>query len=79
MTQGNLIHALKFDPVINSDAPLYESRFFIPFNAGVDIRDINLLVLSYIVASKKSTKMFYYCSITSFSRNSMLPSLPCKR
>ena len=79
MTRGNLIHALKFDPVINSDAPLYESRFFIPFNAGVYIRDIkfsNLLILSYIAASKKSTKMFYYCSITSFSRNSMLPSLP---
>jgi len=78
MTLGNLIHPLKFDPVINSDAPLYESRFFIPFNAGVDIRDIkfsNLLILSYIVASKKSNKMFYYCSITSFSRNSMLPSL----
>jgi len=47
MTRGNLIHVLKFDPVINSDAPLYESRFFIPFNAGVDIHDImfsNLLI-----------------------------------
>jgi len=58
MTWGNLIHALKFDPVINSDAPLYESRFFIPFKAGEDIRNIkfsNLLILSYIVASKKST------------------------
>ena len=56
MTRANLIHALKFDPVINSDTPLYESRFFIPFNAGVDICDIkfsNLLILSYIVASKK--------------------------
>jgi len=56
MTRGNLIHVLKFDPVINSDTPLYESRFFIPCNAGVDIRDIkfsNLLILSYIVASKK--------------------------
>jgi len=55
MTRGNLIHPLKFDPVINSDAPLYELRFFIPFNAGVDIRDIkfsNLLILSYAVASK---------------------------
>ena len=41
-----------------------------------DIKFSNLLILSYIVASKKSTKMFYYCSITSFSRNSMLPSLP---
>jgi len=29
-----------------------------------------------MVASKKSTKMFYYCSITSLSRNSMLLSLP---
>jgi len=48
------------------------------YDAGVDIRDIkfsNLVVLSYIVASKKSIKVFYYCSITSFSRNSMLPSL----
>ena len=58
---------------------VYESRFSIPFNAGVDILDIkfsNLLILSYIAASKKSTKMFYHCSITGFSRNSMLPSLP---
>jgi len=39
MMRGNLIHSLKFDPVINSDAPLYESRFFIPLNAGVDICD----------------------------------------
>ena len=58
---------------------VYESRFPIPFKAGVDVRNVkfsNLLTLRYIVASKKSTKMFYYCSITSFSRNSMLPSLP---
>jgi len=57
---------------------VYESRFFILFNADVDTHDIkfsNLLILSYIVASKKSIKMFYYCSITSFSRNFMLPSL----
>jgi len=70
---GNLIQLLM------ATHHIYESRFFIPFNAGVDIHDIkfrNLLILSYIVASKKSLKMFYYCSITSFSRNCMLPSLP---
>jgi len=57
---------------------VYESCFFIAFNAGdiCDIKFSNLLVLSYIVASKKSIKIFYYCSITSFSRKSMLPSLP---
>jgi len=58
---------------------VYELRFSDAFSAGVDVRDIkfsNLLMLRYIVASKKSTRMFYYCSITSFSRNSMLPSLP---
>jgi len=49
------------------------------FHGAVDVRGVkfsNLLILRYIVASKKSTKMFYCCSITSFSRNSMLPSLP---
>ena len=83
MTRGNLIHALveswKLDTVINSHASVYESRFSIPFKAGVDARDVkfsNLHILRYIVASKKPTKMFYYCGITSFSRNSMLPSLP---
>ena len=58
---------------------VYESRFSVAFNVGVDICDVkfsDLLILRYIVASKKSTKMFYYCRITSFSRNSMLPSLP---
>jgi len=37
---------------------VYELRFSIPFNAGVDVRDVNfsnLLILRYIVASKKST------------------------
>jgi len=41
---------------------VYESRFFISFEASVDICDIkfsNLLILTYIVASKKSTKIFY--------------------
>jgi len=45
----------------------------------VDIRHTkfsNLVILSYVVASKKSIKMFYYYSIASFSRNSVLPSLP---
>jgi len=53
--------------------------FSFNLNAGVDIRDTklsNLVILSYTDASKKSIKMFYYCSTTSFSRNSMLPSLP---
>jgi len=53
--------------------------FSFAFNAGVDIRDTklsSLVILSYTVAFKKSVRMFYYCSITSFSRNSMLPSLP---
>ena len=50
------------------------------FNAGVDIRDTkfsDLVILSssYIVAYKKSIKIFYYHSIASFSRNSVLPSL----
>jgi len=52
--------------------------FSFAFNAGVDICDTklsNLVILSYIVAFKRSIKMFYYCSITRFSRNSMLPSL----
>jgi len=53
--------------------------FSLAFNAGVDICNTkfsNLLILSYTVAFKKSIKVFYYCSITNFSRNSMLPSLP---
>jgi len=67
MTRGNLIHALveswKFDPVINSHHHVYESHFSVAFKAGVDICDVkfsNLPILRYIVASKKSTKMFYY-------------------
>jgi len=63
---STLRHALA-----NSDAPR--------FNAGVDICDTtlsNLLILSCIVASDKSIKIFYYYSITSFGRNSLLPSLP---
>ena len=35
---------------------VYESRFSVPFKAGVDVRDVkfsNLLILRYIVASKK--------------------------
>ena len=47
---GNLIQS------INTTHQVYESCFLIPFNACVDIRDIkfsNLLILSYIVASKK--------------------------
>jgi len=84
MTRGNLIHALKFDPVINSDAPLYESRFFIPFNAGVDIRDIkfsNLLILRYIVAPKNLLR----CFITAVLQASaeipccLVYRSPCKR
>jgi len=57
---------------------VYESCFFIPVNVGVDTRDIkfsNVVILSYIVASKKSIKIFYCHSIESFSRNSVLPSL----
>jgi len=49
------------------------------YNTDVDIRNTkfsNLVTLTYIVASKKSTKMFYYYSIATFSRNSVLPSLP---
>jgi len=48
--------------------------FSFAFNAGVDIRDTklsNLVILSYTVAFKKSIKMFYYYSITSFSRGMM--------
>jgi len=33
------------------------------YNAGVNVRDTkfsNVVILSYVVASKKSTKMFYY-------------------
>jgi len=51
--------------------------FAFAFNAGVHICDTklsNLVIISYIVACKKSIKMFYYCSIKSFSRNSTLPS-----
>jgi len=49
------------------------------FNAGVDIRDTefsNLVILSYIVSSKKSIKTSYYYSVASFSRNPVLPRLP---
>jgi len=67
MKRGNLFHALveswKFDPVINRFMN-HVSSF--AYNAGVDICDkkfSNLVILSYIVASKKSTKMFYYYSI----------------
>jgi len=48
-------------------------------NAGVDICDTkfsNLVILNHIVASKKSIKILYYYSIASFSRSSVLPSLP---
>jgi len=90
MTRGNLIHALveswKFNVLLGLIAThhVYESRFCIPFKAGVDVRDVkfsNLLMLRHIFVSKKFTKMFYYCIITSFSRNSMLHNLPisCER
>jgi len=70
----------KFDPVYRYDTPsLWITCFHLPLMRGVDIHKTklsNLVILSYIVAFKKSIKMLYYCSIASLSRNSMLPSLP---
>ena len=64
MTRGNLIHALKFDPVINSDAPIYESRFFIPFKAGVDIRDssIGFPNVPLVAVGRPKCKRYQYSS-----------------
>jgi len=75
MMQGNLIHALveswKFDPVISSNTPglwiVHISSF--AYNADVDVCDTkfsNLVIWSYIVASKKiyqDVLLLQYCKL----------------
>jgi len=48
--------------LLTSTHHVYNNNSFV-FNAGMDVRDkkfSDLVILTYIVASKKSIKMFYY-------------------